>query len=87
MSKKQNAIAEQLLQMENKKYALLEQSSSNYPDVGDTSELDKLNMSFFGTLLPPLREVGKQDILLCKNNVSPVVFSDAYIGAAWKSLN
>ncbi|OXU16818.1 hypothetical protein TSAR_013583 [Trichomalopsis sarcophagae] len=85
MSKKKNQIAEELLQMENKKLSLIEQSLSSNECFA--SEKDKLHMSFFETLLPSLRQISDQDILVCRNDISEIVFKYAYKGAAWKSLN
>ena len=73
--------------MENKKIALLEKSLTSNPNSNDTAELDKLNMSFFETLLPALREVNNQDTLLCRNDLTRVVFNYAYKNVAWKSLS
>ena len=86
MNKKQNDIAEQLLMMENNKITLLEKSLTSNSNSNDFAELDKLNMSFFETLLPALREVNNQDTLLCRNDLTRVVFSYAYKNVAWKSL-
>ena len=81
MSKKQT-IAEPLLRME-----LLDQSSNNTQEHNSNAEQDKLNMVFFETLLLILREVKKEDILLCRTDISKVVFNYAYKDAAWKSIN
>ena len=82
MNKKQNDIAEQLLMMENNKITLLEKSLTSNSNSNDFAELDKLNMSFFETLLPALREVNNQDTLLCRNDLTRVVFSYAYKNVA-----
>ncbi|XP_015125777.1 uncharacterized protein LOC107047517 [Diachasma alloeum] len=87
MSKKHCDIAEEILRMHNEKFALLEKSVTS--NVRGTSSLedDKHNMAFFETLLPTLREVPKEDILLCRNDVSQVIFKYAYKNATWKSIN
>lgn len=86
MNKKNSAIAEQILQMENKKYALLEKSLAKNPEMSEEAELDKLNMSFFQTLLPEMRRVDKKDILLCRSDISKIVYSYVYRETAWKSI-
>lgn len=85
MSKKKNQLAE-LLDMENKKLSLIEKSLNNN-ECSTINERDKLHMSFFETLLPSLRVISDQDILLCRNDISEIVFRYAYKNAAWKSLN
>ncbi|XP_031785589.1 uncharacterized protein LOC116417275 isoform X1 [Nasonia vitripennis] len=85
MSKKKNQIAEELLQIENKKFSLIEQSLNSSENC--TNERDKLHMSFFVPLLPSSRQISDHDILVCRNDISHIVFKYAYKGAAWKSLN
>lgn len=77
--KKGSDIADQLR-------ALLEKSSSNEPQICKKAEQDKLNMAFLETLIPTLREVKKEDMLLCRTDLSRVVFKYAYKDAPWKSL-
>lgn len=88
MTRRHKDIAAELLRMENEKIALLEQSSIDSGlKQARIDEQDKLNMDFFRTLLPILRDVSKKDILQCRNDLSRVVFSYAYKGSSWTSLS
>lgn len=69
--------------MANEKKALIEKS---FTHSQDTAEFDKMNLSFFQTLLPDLRLVDKDQLLLCRSDISRVVHSYAY-GSTWESIN
>lgn len=88
-SKKQLDIAQELLRMDQKLslFKSLENKQDVMSSTAEIAEIDKYNRAFFETLLPTMREVKKEDILMCRNDVSRVVYQYAYKNSSWKSLN
>lgn len=88
MAKKSNEITEELLRLHAEKFSLLEKSMiNNTTRVESSAEQDKLHMTFFETLHPTLRQVSTEDILLCRNDVSKVIFKYAYKNAPRTSIS
>lgn len=88
MPKRPSEIAEELLRIQTEKYALLEKSlTGNVRDTVSPVELDQQNRTFFETLLPTLRKVKSEEILLCRNEVSRIIYQYAYKNSNWVSID
>ncbi|XP_015111757.1 uncharacterized protein LOC107037624 isoform X2 [Diachasma alloeum] len=87
MAKKPDGITEEILRIHTDNCALLGKSLATNARIDSAAEQDQNNRAFFETLIPELRNVRKEDILLCRNDVSRVIFKYAYKDATWKSIN